>query len=43
MEEEGGPDGKVVDHLLHLLQVVLDRVELLPQVVVLQVEQPGGE
>merc|ERR1719350_2536076 len=34
------PDGEVVNDLLDLLQVVLDRVELLPQVVVLQVEQP---
>ena len=33
-------DGQVVHHLLHLLQIVLDPIKLLPQVVVLQIEQP---
>ena len=32
---------QVIDNLLHLLQVVLDPVKLLPQVVILQIEQPG--
>ena len=32
-------DREVVHHLLHLLQIVLEAVEALPQVVVLQVEQ----
>ena len=36
-------DREVVHHLLHLLEVVLDGVEPLPQVVILQVQQtePG--
>ena len=33
-------DRQVVHHLLNLLQVVFDSVKLLPQVIVLQIEQP---
>ena len=34
-------DGQIVDHLLHLFQVVLDPIKFFPQVVILQIEQPG--
>lgn len=37
-------DAEVVDDLFHLLHVVLERVELFPEAVVLEVEQPeSGE
>ena len=34
------PDAQVVDDLLELLGVVLERVKLLPEAVVLEVEEP---
>ena len=34
-------DGQIVNHLLHLFQVVLDPIKFFPQVVILQIEQPG--
>ena len=33
-------DGQIVNHLLHLFQVVLDPIKFFPQVVILQIEQP---
>ena len=34
-------DGQIVNHLLHLFQVVFDPIKFFPQVVILQIEQPG--
>ena len=32
-------DGDVIDHFLHFLEIILERVELLTQVVVLEIEK----